>query len=405
VVKAICPQGGELRARALLDQRSELSFVCESLAQSLRLKRRSSSIRLIGIGARKSICAQGVVRLIVKPHFSSTESFEVCAHVLPQITNQIPSEQVDQQHWSHLADLQLADPTFSTPSRIDILLGADIYGYLLCNDVIRGRDAEPVAQLTSLGWIVSGSASAKIQPKRPYPLIGQCAAQQHLHTDRELHNVVHKFWSQDSVPPHEGGHLTEAERHCEVHFRSTHTRDSTGRYMVRLPFKTRASLGTSKPCAARMLENLQRKFHQNPTFHQLYAEFLSEYESLGHMRRIPGDDTNSNNCYYLPHHGVLRESNTTTKFRVVFNGSQKTREGLSLNDVLQSGRKIQQHLDAVILRWRVFRYSSQVISRRCINRYLFTRTTEDTNESSGTGLAMLPKLRQKSVILIVLFVE
>jgi len=55
------------------------------------------------------------------------------------------------QHWSHLADLQIADPTALTPSHIDILLGADLYGRLLRNDVIRGRDAEPVTALTSLG--------------------------------------------------------------------------------------------------------------------------------------------------------------------------------------------------------------------------------------------------------------
>ncbi|GFX48451.1 integrase catalytic domain-containing protein [Trichonephila clavipes] len=47
------------------------------------------------------------------------------------------------------------------------------------------------------------------------------------------------------------------------------------------------------------------------------------------------DETTVNNiCYYLPHHGVFRPDKTTTKLRVVFNGSASTTSGLSLNDLL-----------------------------------------------------------------------
>ncbi|XP_071056934.1 uncharacterized protein [Onthophagus taurus] len=56
--------------------------------------------------------------------------------------------------------------------------------------------------------------------------------------------------------------------------------------------------------------------------------------------------------FYLPHHGVIRESSTTTKLRVVFNGSQKTSSGLSLNDCLHTGPKHQSELIDVLLRWR-----------------------------------------------------
>ncbi|GFY23613.1 uncharacterized protein TNCV_1039121 [Trichonephila clavipes] len=50
-----------------------------------------------------------------------------------------------------------------------------------------------------------------------------------------------------------------------------------------------------------------------------------------------GETTANNICYYLPHHGVFWPDKTTTKLRVVFNGSASTTSGLSLNDPLLKG--------------------------------------------------------------------
>ncbi|KAG5340239.1 INDY1 protein, partial [Acromyrmex heyeri] len=63
----------------------------------------------------------------------------------------------------------------------------------------------------------------------------------------------------------------------------------------------------------------------------LYRAFLKEYEVLDHMKLAREPPNSSEDRCYLPHHGVLRESSTTTKLKVVFNGSQRTRSGESLN--------------------------------------------------------------------------
>ena len=264
--------------------------------------------------------------------------------MLPRLTNSIPPAPVHPHHWHHLDNLELADPTFATPGPVDILLGADVYGHLLQDEVRKGRNDAPVAQRTSLGWIISGPTSAKTSKLVP-PLIGLCAA------DEQLQDAVHAFWSQETVPPPVSGHLSEADQLCESLFRSSHSRDSTGRYTVRLPFKsTPVELGASRPGAARMLETLQRKFRKDPAFYRLYSDFITEYESLGHMKEVK---SSSGCAFFLPHHGVLRESSTTTKLRVVFNGSHKTSSGTSLNDNLLPGPKLQQDLVDVLLRWRL----------------------------------------------------
>ena len=66
----------------------------------------------------------------------------------------------------------------------------------------------------------------------------------------------------------------------------------------------------------------------------------------------PSDCCVSPETFFLPHHGVLSGTSTTTKLRVVFNGSQLTRDGDSLNNRLHAGPKVQSELTDVLLRWR-----------------------------------------------------
>jgi len=63
------------------------------------------------------------------------------------------------------------------------------------------------------------------------------------------------------------------------------------------------------------------------------------------------------NCpnFYMPHRGVLTETSSTTKLRVVFNGSEKSSIGISLNDILMTGPKVQDDLFEIVQRFRLHR--------------------------------------------------
>ncbi|XP_062542481.1 uncharacterized protein LOC134210452 [Armigeres subalbatus] len=56
-------------------------------------------------------------------------------------------------------------------------------------------------------------------------------------------------------------------------------------------------------------------------------------------------------CYFLPHHAVYKESSSSTKIRVVFDASAKTTSGLSLNDALGVGPTVQNDLITILLRF------------------------------------------------------
>jgi len=56
---------------------------------------------------------------------------------------------------------------------------------------------------------------------------------------------------------------------------------------------------------------------------------MREYYTLGHNMSVAKADVTHDNCFYMPHHAVIKESSTTTKLRVDFAASSKTNNGLS----------------------------------------------------------------------------
>ncbi|XP_011685766.1 PREDICTED: uncharacterized protein LOC105448721 [Wasmannia auropunctata] len=340
-VRVVGPRGESVVARALLDQGSELSFITELLAQLLKLERKRAAIPLIGIGAQKSDTTRGRVDCEIRSCVAPAFSCWLAAYILPRLTAQIPSSSVRSAEWPHLRNISLADPGFNVLGRVDLLLGADIYGSLLRDGLRQGTLGTPTAQLTALGWIVSGPVSrSKAVPRG--------LAHSTFSFDGHLSELVEKFWTQEEVPP-AATLLSEDEEH----FHNTYSRTSSDRYVVRLPFRRLpTSFGNSRSIATRALARVQRRCALNDEFTGLYSAFLKEYEKLEHMSRVPSNEREPNLLFYLPHHGVLRETSTTTKLRVVFNGSQKTDIGCSLNDFLYSGPKLQTELANVLLLWR-----------------------------------------------------
>jgi len=69
----------------------------------------------------------------------------------------------------------------------------------------------------------------------------------------------------------------------------------------------------------------------------------------------PVAESSLNHCkYFLPHHCVIKEESTSTKLRVVFDGSASTSSGFSLNELLMAGPTIQPKLFSTLLQFRTF---------------------------------------------------
>ncbi|XP_043264238.1 uncharacterized protein LOC122404368 [Colletes gigas] len=345
-VRVFGKNGASRIARALLDQGSETSFIAANLVNDLKLARRKTPATVTGLGGDRTQSIKYSVGLSLGERDGRKPMCEVDAYVVSQITT-YATPSVGTLGNKAFHDLPLADPDPTSDQTIEVLIGADLYAQIMRSGFRRGTDAGPIAQETAFGWVISGPIEAGGGAQNTVRTL-------HCTVLETLDQAVRKFWEMEEIPA--TSMRTKAEEECEEFFQKTVTRNETGRFVVRLPLnypRPEEALGNSFHIALSALTRLRRKLDTNPTLGKEYAEFLAEYESLGHMTRIkPIDQTR----LYIPHRAVIRTDSATTKLRVVFNATSRTAGGRSLNDILHVGPKLQNDITSVLTRWRLYEY-------------------------------------------------
>ncbi|XP_050295693.1 uncharacterized protein LOC126735668 [Anthonomus grandis grandis] len=142
---------------------------------------------------------------------------------------------------------------------------------------------------------------------------------------------------------------------CELFFKKTTTRDPTGRFVVSLPFRnSKPDLGDTYPQAYRLFLLLEKRLIKFPTLYAAYSNFMREYCDMGHMSVAPSSSRFSPKpTCFLPYHCVLKPESVSTKLRVVWDGSAKGPTGISLNDTLLPGPKLQKDITSLLLTFRL----------------------------------------------------
>ncbi|XP_062556788.1 uncharacterized protein LOC134221615 [Armigeres subalbatus] len=176
----------------------------------------------------------------------------------------------------------------------------------------------------------------------------------HIVVEDRLDTQLQRFWEIENFD--DGKALTPDEQLCEDHFQNTIARDETGRYVVRLPLKEEkvSMLGDSYTSALRRFQHMEKRFVADEDLRRSYTEFLEEYERLGHMEPVSVAPRSSQ--FFLPHHAIQRPDSTTTKTRVVFDGSCRGAASLSLNEALYVGPTVQPTLFSIVVNFRLPRF-------------------------------------------------
>ncbi|GFV78858.1 integrase catalytic domain-containing protein [Trichonephila clavipes] len=133
--------------------------------------------------------------------------------------------------------------------------------------------------------------------------------------------------------------------------------------------------GKLKDIAIRRLNSLWKRLSKDSSYLSLYAEFLKEYEKLGHLERVV-ESSESPTHYYIPHHGVLRPEKLTTKLRIVFNGSSPTTTGISLNDILLKS-EVKEDVFETISRFRRHKFAFTTEIQKMYRQILINPDQQD----------------------------
>ncbi|KAL0839000.1 hypothetical protein ABMA28_016997 [Loxostege sticticalis] len=333
--------------RALVDPCSQESFITESAAQRLQLRRSPIRGHVSGVG-QMTTPIKHVAELEIESRLNAAIKLSLSAYVVKKITSITPLKRVNIENLTHLQGLSFADPTFHSPGQIDLLLGANVYTEVLIDGVIKGPPGLPIAQNTHLGWILTGNAEVGDEGKTSSSNIIT------LHLNVELDNMLRKFWEIEDIASERHSQNSEQSK-AEKIYEETVTRGADGRYTVRLPFKTEpAILPTgSREIASRRLSSLEKRLSKDPQLYKEYDNVLQEYLTLNHMELIVHDTPEQRaKAVYLPHHAIVKLDRQTTKVRVVFDASAKGFNGVSLNDQLLVGPPLQEELRDIIMRWR-----------------------------------------------------
>ena len=121
-------------------------------------------------------------------HNTSDKKIEVTAVVVPQVTCDLPFHPIPfKSEWSHLSNLQLVDPGFGSPGKIDLLLGVDVF----VNVLRHGRRTGPPDSPAHFGWILAGSTHSCSPSDQVATHHASCVSGDEL---------LRKFWEIEETP-------------------------------------------------------------------------------------------------------------------------------------------------------------------------------------------------------------
>lgn len=329
--------GNSQIVRAVLDSGSQISMITLSAVNRLGLRFSKTPMPLFGVSNTQTTTL-GLLNCFISSRNDSKTILSTNAIVVSEICNNLPHECLPAEVVDRFKHLDLADDSFFEPSPIELLIGNDLYPLIIDTNPHSLIKGNPCAQRTTFGWIITGRISPQIEHSATSSLLSVAPS---------LDSLICKFWEIEEVTNHPRIPNPD-DILVEEHFVATHRRDTSGRYVVELPFKILAPpLTNNRDMAMKCFLNLESRLNKNPKVKLEYDKFLAEYLSLGHMElaKVPSN-------YILPHHCVFKQLSTSTKLRVVFNASAEDPKGNSLNKTLHNGPKVQRELSSILLSFR-----------------------------------------------------
>lgn len=338
----------EILAYALLDTQSSNTFVDQGMCRMVGASLEPVKLQLTTMMGRDSIVHSARASGLRVRGFSSDSWISLpptyTRDFIPLERSHIPTPETAER-WNHLKGIAPEIPELMD-CEVGLLIGYDCSRALAPRRVITGRDDEPYAIKTDLGWSVVGSA---LRSAHSTEVTGLC----HRIAVRELPpltpaSVIRalEFDFRDSAQCDKN--ISQEDIQFMQMLNSTVHQNAEGHLEMPLPFKSRPQLPENKRLALVRLKHLKRKLDKNPKFKNDYIQFMQGLFNDGDAEKAL--EERPGNVWYIPHQGVYHPRKPN-KIRVVFDCSAKY-EGTSLNDHLLTGPDLANGMTGVLCRFR-----------------------------------------------------
>jgi len=158
-LSSTCQPAEEILVYALLDSQSDTTFVLSEVAEALEASKQQVKLKLSTMTSRTTVVsAQRVNNLQVRGFYSGkkiplppvyTRDF------IPANRTHIPTDETAKA-WSHLEHLQ-GEIAPLQDCEVGLLIGYNCSQALLPREVVSGKENQPYAQGTDLGWSIIGN--------------------------------------------------------------------------------------------------------------------------------------------------------------------------------------------------------------------------------------------------------
>ncbi|UYV76813.1 hypothetical protein LAZ67_14002088 [Cordylochernes scorpioides] len=345
IVKISGPKGKH-NVRVLLDCGSQRSYISKRMVDALGLK------RVQQVTLTHNLFGGGEIRQnkhnVYKVNVSSLnneymddlkflDQEVICGHISQVQDHTILNE-------LKARGINLTDICQGEEISIHMLIGSD-----LLSSILTGRmqilQIGVVATETKLGWTVMGPAIGN-------DMEDSCLIVTSLHVNSF---DVQDLWKLDVLGIMDAAETKSRKDLIEAsntHFKETVKRDESGRYIVSLPWIARHP---PVPVNRRTTENILLTTTRNVQGKMLYEKYDTIFEEWEKEKIIEEVEDKWEECNYLPHRPVLKDSHTTP-IRPVFDASCKKKGLPSLNQCLEKRDNLIELIPDLLLRFRLGKY-------------------------------------------------
>ena len=217
---------------------------------------------------------------------------------------------------------------------------------------------------SKLGWILAGRTSESVKTTEEQSLLVLTYGKE-IERNTNVFTAVDKalptkpnledFWRLESIGILDTPRDPKDDQILQQFNETVQYAD--GRYKVSWPWKEEVeNLPENHGLALGRLKSLLNRLRSNPDLGKQYGDIIEDQLKQGIIEKVPPRTSNQFRKHYIPHHAVINPTKTTTKVRIVYDASAKTKtENKSLNECLHKGPVMLQDLTGILLRFRLNR--------------------------------------------------